>query len=113
MKARTRTFTHRSATASKSTRFDTLHPNAAGLDIGSVEIWAAVPADRDEASIRRFGTFTPDLVAGVARVALHVDAPALRRHRLQRSMLPPLLPEATLASKDAAPEAKSTPFTLM
>lgn len=63
MKARTRTFTHRSATASKSTRFDTLHPNAAGLDIGSVEIWAAVPADRDEASIRRFGTFTPDLVA--------------------------------------------------
>ena len=24
-----------------------VHPNAAGLDIGSREIWACVPADRD------------------------------------------------------------------
>ncbi len=41
----------------------TLNPNAAGLDIGSAEIWAAVPADRDAAPVRPFGTFTPDLKA--------------------------------------------------
>jgi hypothetical protein len=39
----------------------TLNPNAAGLDIGSAEIWAAVPADRDAEPVRPFGTFTPDL----------------------------------------------------
>jgi transposase len=39
----------------------TLSPNAAGLDIGSAEIWAAVPADRDAEPVRPFGTFTPDL----------------------------------------------------
>jgi transposase len=38
-----------------------LEPNAAGLDLGSVEIWACVPADRDAAPVRRFGTCTPDL----------------------------------------------------
>jgi transposase len=38
-----------------------VHPNAAGLDIGSEEIWAAVvPAD-GAAIVRKFGTFTPDL----------------------------------------------------
>ena len=38
-------------------------PNAAGLDIGSAEIWACVPADRDAQPIRAFGTCTPDLYA--------------------------------------------------
>jgi transposase len=38
-----------------------VHPNAAGLDIGSREIWACVPAGRDAEWVRRFGTFTPDL----------------------------------------------------
>src|SRR5882672_4175024 len=45
-------------------RLDTIevvHPNAAGLDIGSREIWACVPPDRDEEPVRPFGTFTPDL----------------------------------------------------
>jgi len=37
--------------------------NAAGLDIGSEEIWACVPADRDPQPVRPFGTFTPDLYA--------------------------------------------------
>ena len=41
----------------------TLNPNAAGLDIGSAEIGAAVPADRHAAPVRPFGTFTPDLKA--------------------------------------------------
>lgn len=35
--------------------------NAAGLDIGSEEIWACVPQDRDPQPVQRFGTFTPDL----------------------------------------------------
>src|SRR6266849_2347046 len=39
----------------------TIHPNAAGLDIGAQEIWACVPADRDKEWVRAFGTFTPDL----------------------------------------------------
>jgi transposase len=37
--------------------------HAAGLDIGSEEIYACVPADRDEQSIRVFPTFTADLHA--------------------------------------------------
>jgi transposase len=40
-----------------------LNPNAAGLDIGSAEIWAAVPPDRASPAVRVFGTFTPDLQA--------------------------------------------------
>lgn len=38
-----------------------LNLNAAGLDIGAAEIYAAVPEDRDEGSVRRFETFTADL----------------------------------------------------
>jgi len=37
--------------------------NAAGLDIGAEEIYACVPADRDEPSVRAFHTFTADLHA--------------------------------------------------
>jgi transposase len=37
--------------------------DAAGLDIGAREIWACVPADRDEEEVRCFQTFTPDLHA--------------------------------------------------
>ena len=40
-----------------------VHPNAAGLDIGSETIVAAVPPDRDEQVVRAFATFTPDLHA--------------------------------------------------
>ncbi len=38
-----------------------VHPNAAGLDIGSREIWGCVPPDRDGETAQPFGTFTPDL----------------------------------------------------
>jgi hypothetical protein len=38
-----------------------VNPHAAGLDIGSEEIWACVPEDRDDQPVRSFGTFTPDL----------------------------------------------------
>ena len=35
-----------------------LNLNAAGLDIGADEIWAAVPEDRDERPVQVFRTFT-------------------------------------------------------
>lgn len=38
-----------------------LHPDAAGIDIGSDEHWVAVPADRTEKSVMPFRTFTSDL----------------------------------------------------
>jgi transposase len=37
--------------------------NAAGLDVGDDEIYAAVPEKRDKVSVRVFGTFTVDLYA--------------------------------------------------
>jgi transposase len=40
-----------------------IHPNAAGLDIGSEEIWAAVAPECMVEAVRKFGTFTPDLHA--------------------------------------------------
>jgi transposase len=40
-----------------------LHPDAAGIDIGATEIYVCVPLDRDPEPIRRFGTFTADLLA--------------------------------------------------
>jgi transposase len=42
-------------------QMDIIHPNAAGIDIGSEEHYVAVPDDRDEQSVRTFGCFTPDL----------------------------------------------------
>ena len=40
---------------------ETINPNAAGIDIGSQRHYVAVPADRDESSVRSFGCYTPDL----------------------------------------------------
>jgi len=37
-------------------------PDAAGIDVGSTEMYAAVPAGRDEESVRRFSAFTADLI---------------------------------------------------
>jgi transposase len=42
---------------------DQLNLDAAGLDIGAEEIYACVPANRDEETVRAFGTFTVDLHA--------------------------------------------------
>src|SRR6266545_3452178 len=65
----------------KRPRLDDLacvHPNAAGLDIGSEMIVAAVPADRDEQPVRAFATFTPDLHALVAwLLACGIDTVAM------------------------------------
>jgi transposase len=44
-----------------SPAFDLLRPNAAGIDIASQMHYVAVPSDRDEQSVRKFGGFTEDL----------------------------------------------------
>ena len=38
-----------------------MHLNAAGIAVGAPEHWGAVPEDRDEEPVRRFGAFTADL----------------------------------------------------
>ncbi len=38
-----------------------IHPDSAGIDIGSREIWVAVPADRDGNTVGKYGVFTDDL----------------------------------------------------
>ena len=56
----------------------TLHPNAAGIDIGAREIWVAVPPAADPEPVRCFETFTDALLqlrdwlkaAGVTSVAM-------------------------------------------
>ncbi len=40
-----------------------INVNACGIDIGSTEIFVCIPDDRDEQSVRKFGTFTSDLQA--------------------------------------------------
>jgi hypothetical protein len=47
----------------KNPSFSMVHPNAAGIDIGSSEHWVAVPKDRDEKNVRCFECFTHDLHA--------------------------------------------------
>jgi len=63
---------------SVSTSLPTLHPNAAGIDVGARELYVAVPPGRDPRPVRSFATFTEDLHAlrdwllacGVTTVAL-------------------------------------------
>lgn len=43
--------------------FETIQPNAAGIDVGATEIYVAVPTDRDPKPVRCFLTFTEDLHA--------------------------------------------------
>jgi transposase len=40
-----------------------INPDAAGIDIGSEENWVAIPADRTEEPIKRFGAFSCDIEA--------------------------------------------------
>lgn len=56
----------RQGSAKVRAHLDTLgivHANAAGIDLGSREIWVAVPPDRAGETVRCFGAFTPDLQA--------------------------------------------------
>lgn len=42
--------------------FEIVHPNAAGVDVSSEDYYVAVPVDRDEQPVRRFGCFTESLL---------------------------------------------------
>jgi hypothetical protein len=43
------------------TGLQVVNPHAAGLDLSSSEIWAAVPPASTAEPVRVFGTLTPDL----------------------------------------------------
>lgn len=59
-----------------------INANAAGIDVGSREIYVAVPVDRDPEAVRTFHTFTPDLIelaewlatCGVSTVAMEATS---------------------------------------
>ena len=59
--------TKKHAKQKKNNRLDPawelINPEAAGIDIGSREHWACVPASRSPKPVRAFGTFTADLEA--------------------------------------------------
>ena len=50
-------------TGRRTAQPETVHPEAAGLDVGATAIYAAVRADRATPAIRNFPTFTSDLHA--------------------------------------------------
>ena len=41
--------------------FDLINPNAAGIDVGSEQMFVSVPADRDSEPVRVFSSYTEDL----------------------------------------------------
>jgi len=51
------------ASRRRSKALGVVHPDAAGIDIGSQTHWVAVPADRDARPVRSFGCLTADLHA--------------------------------------------------
>ena len=49
--------------ATRKRELTVMHPNAAGIDIGSASHYVAISPDRDEDAVREFGCFTEDLEA--------------------------------------------------
>lgn len=47
----------------KKQRLTVVHPDCAGIDIGSREHWVAVNPEHDDKAVRRFSTFSDDLYA--------------------------------------------------
>ena len=45
----------------RSAQLEQLNLNAAGIDVGADAHWVAVPKERDEQPVQRFGAFTADL----------------------------------------------------
>ena len=58
-----RQYPKRRSSRGRSAPFEQMNLNAAGIDVGATEHWVAVPEDRDEEPVRRFGAFTADLYA--------------------------------------------------
>ena len=61
--ARRRRKGKRSGKGNRSAQPQQVHPEAAGLDVGATMVYAAVRAERAEARIQSFPTFTRDLHA--------------------------------------------------
>ncbi|MBW4631152.1 MAG: IS110 family transposase [Iphinoe sp. HA4291-MV1] len=53
------------SSSNQSSHLEQINYNAAGIDLGGAEHWVCVPSDRAEKNVRRFGCFTPDLIAMV------------------------------------------------
>src|SRR6516165_6073791 len=69
-----RQYPKRRSSRGRSAPFEQMHLNAAGIDVGATEHWVAVPEDRDEEPVRRFGAFT---------AALYVLAEWLRQCQIE------------------------------
>lgn len=55
---------HQSASVEKTlSTLEQINQNAAGIDLGAGEHWVCVPTDQADKNVRRFGCFTPDLMA--------------------------------------------------
>ena len=53
----------RRSSRARSAPLAQMNLNAAGIDVGADAHWVAVPPDRDEEPVQRFGAFTADLYA--------------------------------------------------
>ena len=51
----------RKRTVTRAANLSLIHPNAAGIDVGSASHFVAVPPDRDDEPVREFNSFTVDL----------------------------------------------------
>src|SRR6516162_2397125 len=69
-----RQYPKRRSSRGRSAPFEQMNLNAAGIDVGATEHWVAVPEDRDEEPVRRFGAFT---------AALYVLAEWLRQCQIE------------------------------
>jgi transposase len=47
----------------KASALEQINSRAAGIDLGGSEHWVCVPLELDDKNVRRFGCFTPDLIA--------------------------------------------------
>src|SRR4029077_4952763 len=61
MKTKTSSSKKKSQKVSIDAVWKLINPHAAGVDIGSREHWACVPAQAAQHPVRKFGTFTADL----------------------------------------------------
>jgi transposase len=52
-------------------KFDIVHPDSAGIDIGAESHYVSIPDDRDAEPVRTFGCFTPDLEEMAAWLKQH------------------------------------------
>ena len=63
MAPRSKSNSRKTKVKSSHSPLPTLHPHAAGIDVGAREVYVAVPPGADPRPVRRFETFTEDLLA--------------------------------------------------